>query len=418
MTMRITRLPNGMRVATDRMEGVETASLGIWVGVGTRNEPAEVNGVAHLLEHMAFKGTERRSARDIAEAIEDVGGHLNAYTTREQTAYYAKVLAEDAGLAVSILADILQHSVFDPDELARERAVVLQEIGQANDTPDDIVFDIFQETVFPDQPLGRPILGTVPIVERLSRADLTTYLRGHYAADTMVAIAAGRIDHEWFEGEIAAAFGDLPKTAAAAPAPARYQGGARIVARDLEQVHLVAGFPGVAALDDDFYAFQLYSTLLGGGMSSRLFQEVREKRGLVYSVYSFTASYLDDGVFGIYAGTGEHEVEELLPVLAGEIEQVALQVSDAELARARAQLRAGYRMARESTSARAEFLAQHILVQDRLVPIEEVLAELDRVGVDDIRRIGARVAKATPTLVALGPEVPAPVADRFAARFG
>src|SRR6185312_15179726 len=238
MSVRLTTLPSGFRIVTDRMDAVETVSLGVWVDVGTRHEPAAVNGVAHLLEHMAFKGTECRSALAIAEEIEAVGGHLNAYTSREHTAYYAKVLKEDVPLAVDILADILQHSIFDPVELDRERAVILQEIGQANDTPDDIIFDLFQERAFPDQAMGRPVLGRPEIIQNVPRDSVAGYLRANYAAPRMVLAAAGRIDHEALAEHAARAFAGLPHDSAAHTEPARYVGGELRERRDLEQVHI------------------------------------------------------------------------------------------------------------------------------------------------------------------------------------
>ena len=278
-TVRVTTLANGFRVATDRMDSVETTSLGVWAGVGTRNEPAEHNGVAHLLEHMAFKGTRRRSARDIVVEIEDVGGFLNAYTGREQTAYYAKVLAEDTPLVVDILADILQNSIFDAEELVRERAVVLQEIGQAEDTPDDIVFDHFQETAFPSQAMGRPVLGRAEIVRDLPRDVVAGYMASRYRAGQMVLAASGRIEHDALVEMAETLFSGLPAGAVPPSEQARYQGGDGRFARDLEQVHLVLGFEGVTYTDADYYAAAVLSQLVGGGMSSRLFQEIREKRG-------------------------------------------------------------------------------------------------------------------------------------------
>jgi predicted Zn-dependent peptidase len=319
MTVRVTTLENGMRVLTDVMASVETVSIGVWVDVGTRHEPAEINGVAHLLEHMAFKGTERRSALDIAEEIEAVGGHLNAYTSREHTAYYAKVLKEDTALAVDILADILQHSVFDPKELERERTVILQEIGQAIDTPDDIIFDLFQERAFPEQAMGRPVLGRAEIIRRIDRDTVASYMRRHYAAPGMLLAAAGNVDHDKLVAMARRAFSQLPLERVARHEPARYQGGDLREPRDLEQVHVVLGFTGFPYGDADYYAASVVSSALGGGMSSRLFQEIREKRGLVYSIYSFTHAYSDGGLFGVYAGTGEEEVEELMPVLCQEI---------------------------------------------------------------------------------------------------
>lgn len=414
MSVQVSHLANGLCVATDYMPQVETASLGLWVGVGTRDEPAEQNGIAHLLEHMAFKGTTTRSARAIAEMIEDVGGHLNAYTTREQTAYYAKILAEDSALAADLLSDILRRSVFDAEELKRERAVVLQEIGQSQDTPDDIIFDHFQATAFPDQPLGRPVLGLAPVVESLERDHLVAYLDSHYGAGNMVAVAAGRIDHDAFVKMIEAGFGDLPTGRQPDGGIARYQGGDYSEARELEQVHLVLGFPAIAADDPDYYALSAYSTILGGGMSSRLFQEVRENRGLVYSVYSFASCYRDGGVLGIYAGTGEEEVAELVPVVCEQLRALTGALEEPELNRAKAQLRAGMLMGRESTSSRAEALAQQIQIHNRPLSVAEILEKLDAVTTADIRRIAEKIVSGTPTIACLGPEASPARADVLA----
>ncbi|WP_119462128.1 M16 family metallopeptidase [Rhodospirillaceae bacterium SYSU D60014] len=414
--IRVTTLDNGLRVATDAMPAVDTVSLGIWAGVGTRNEPAAVNGVAHLLEHMAFKGTDRRSARDIAVEIEAVGGHLNAYTSREQTAYYAKVLVEDLPLAVDIIADILQHSTFDEGELARERAVVLQEIGQAEDTPDDIIFDHFQETAYPGQALGRPVLGLAEIVGSLPREAIRGYLHRHYRADRLVLAAAGRIEHDRLVELAAAAFRNLPTGEPESIEPARYQGGDFRQPRDLEQVHLVLGFDGVGYRDPDHYAASVLSTLLGGGMSSRLFQEIREKRGLVYSIYSFASAYTDGGLFGIYAGTGETEAADLVPLICDELVRLPETLDDEEIRRARAQLKAGILMARESTGARCEQLAQHLLVFDRPLSTAEVVAKIDAVDGPQLSRVARRLAASRPTVAALGPIDRVEAFDAIAAR--
>ncbi len=402
-SIRVTTLPNGLRVATDTMPDVQSVSLGCWVGVGTRNEAASVNGVAHLVEHMLFKGTARRSAFRISEEIENVGGQLNAYTTREQTAYYAKVLHEDAPLALDILADMLQHSALDAEELVRERTVVLQEIGQSADTPDDIIFDHFQATAYPDQALGRPVLGAADIVGSLPREALVDYIGGHYGGPGMVLSAAGRIDHDRLVELALKAFGDLPDRAPPTAETARYAGGDYREARDLEQMHLVLGFDGVGVHDPDFYAHSVLSTLLGGGMSSRLFQEVREKRGLVYSIYTFTGGYHDGGLFGVYAGTGEDEVAELIPVICDELAKVGEDVTEDEIARARAQLKAGTLMALESTMSRCEQLGQQLLIYDRPIPIEEIVRKIDAVDRDSVVAAARRLRRSRPTVAALGP---------------
>lgn len=403
MTVCISRLGNGMRVLTDAMDTVETVSIGVWVGAGTRHEPPEVNGVAHVLEHMAFKGTERRSALAIAREIEAVGGHVNAYTSREQTAYYAKVLAEDVPLAVDILADILQHSVFDPIELERERQVILQEIGQTEDTPDDIVFDYFQECAFPEQAMGRPVLGRADIIRRLDRPTVAGYMRRHYAASGMVLVAAGKVDHDALVALAERAFTDLPAEADLRTEPPRYKGGDLRKPRELEQVHVVLGFPGVAYSDPDYYALSVMSVALGGGMSSRLFQEIREKRGLVYSIYSFVHAYMDSGLFGIYAGTGEVEVAELVPALCAEMRRLPAGFDGEELQRARAQLKSGILMALESTAARAEHQAHHLLVYGRPLDPQEIVRRIEAVDAAAVVRAARRLGAGPLTLTALGP---------------
>ncbi len=402
-SVRISRLDNGLTVMTDRMPSVETASLGVWVNAGTRHETADINGVSHLLEHMAFKGTERRSARGIAEEIEAVGGHLNAYTSREHTAYYAKVLKEDVGLAFDIIADILQHSTLDAEELAREQAVVVQEINQSIDTPDDIVFDYFQATAYPSQAVGRPVLGTAELVRAMSRQTVADYMRANYGAGRMILAAAGNIEHDAVVDLVQRQFTALPPSRPAPEDKARYQGGDFREERDLEQVHVVLGFDGVSYDDPDFYAVSVMSTLLGGGMSSRLFQEVREKRGLVYSIYSFASSYVDGGVFAIYAGTGADEVGEVIPLVCDEVMKVTAGIQPEEILRARAQLKASILMSQESTSSRCEQLARQMLAYGRPVPVDEVVAKIEAVDAEAAVKAAKRIFASAPTFAAIGP---------------
>jgi predicted Zn-dependent peptidase len=399
----ITTLDNGFRIASDRMESVETVSLGVWVGIGTRHEEAAENGVSHLLEHMAFKGTSRRSARDIAVEIENVGGVLNAYTGREQTAYYAKVLSGDLPLAIDIIADILQHSTYDAQELERERGVVLQEIGQAEDTPDDIVFDYFQEAAFPDQSMGRPVLGRAAIITDLQSDAIARYQTSRYRPGNMVLAAAGRLDHAQLVDMASRAFDNLPRGYASAIEPARYQGGETRFPRDLEQAHILLGFEGIGIHEPDYYAGAVLSQLFGGGMSSRLFQEVREKRGLVYGIHSFASAWTDAGLFGIYAGTGENEARELLPVVCDELLKLPGDISHEELRRAAAQLKAGILMSREKTSARCEHLAAQLLIHDRVFTPAEIVAKVDAVTEIDLARVAKRLIASAPTLTTMGP---------------
>jgi predicted Zn-dependent peptidase len=379
LDIRQSKLSNGMTVITDFMPSVETVSLGVWVNAGTRHEAAEINGISHLLEHMAFKGTERRTAREIAEEIEAVGGLLNAYTSRDHTAYYAKILKQDVPLGVDILADILLHSSLDSDELAREQAVVVQEISQAIDTPDDIIFDHFQTTAFPNQAVGRPVLGTADLVRSFSRQTVSRYMRDHYGSGTMILAAAGNLDHDHLVAEAERHFEGLAPARIGDEEQARYLGGDYREERDLEQVHVVLGFDGVSYEDPDFYAMSVLSGLLGGGMSSRLFQEVRERRGLAYSVYSFSQSLTDGGLFSIYAGTGPEESAEVVPVICEEVRKVTQSVTADEVRRSRAQIKAGILMGLESTNARCEQLARQLMVHGRILPIEELVAQIDAV---------------------------------------
>nr|WP_295744874.1 pitrilysin family protein [uncultured Acidocella sp.] len=415
----ITTLPSGLTVLTERMERVETVSFGAYVGAGTRHETAAENGVAHFLEHMAFKGTERRSAADIAEAIENVGGHINAYTSREQTAYYVKLLKEDLALGADIIGDILCHSSFEPEELERERGVILQEIGQANDTPDDIIFDHFQSAAYPAQPMGRPVLGTEQIIRGMKREALPGFMRQHYTPENMVIAASGNLYHEQVVELAQRHFADLPRAERAAPMEADYMGGEYRELRDLDQAHIVLGFDAPGYGQPDYYPSMLLSTLLGGGMSSRLFQEIREKRGLVYSIYSFTAPAQDGGLFGIYAGTGESEAAELIPVTLEELEKVQRSVSEAELNRARAQLKAGLLMSLESTGSRCEQLARQWQVFGRIIPVEETVGKINAVTVEDIRASAAKIFRQKPTLATIGPVAQVPkfsaIIDRLAA---
>ncbi len=416
--IRVTTLPSGLTVVTERMDRVETVSFGAYIASGTRHETADENGASHFLEHMAFKGTERRSAAAIAEEIEAVGGHINAYTAREQTAYYVKLLKEDLALGADIIGDILTHSVFDPDELERERGVILQEIGQANDTPDDIVFDHFQETAYPDQPMGRPVLGTEAGIKTMRRDTLRGFMRRHYTAGNTVIGAAGNLQHDEVVALAEKHFAGLPTTQHPKAVDGLYGGGEFREDRDLDQVHIVLGFPAVSYADPDYYPSMLLSTLLGGGMSSRLFQEIREKRGLVYSIYSFTAPAMDGGLFGIYAGTGESEAAELMPVALDELRKVQNHVTEAELARARAQVKASLLMSLESTGSRCEQLTRQIQVFGRIIPTAETVSRIEAVTTADILRAANRIFRGAPTLAAMGPagRVPniAAIADRLA----
>lgn len=402
-TVKITTLPNGVRVVSDPMPTVESVSIGVWVRAGARFEPVETNGVAHLLEHMMFKGTTRRTAPEIAESIENVGGHINAYTAREVTAYYAKVLKDDVALAVDVIADIVQNSLFDEDELTRERSVVLQEIGQAHDTPDDVVFDNFQSVAFPNQPMGRPVLGLAGVVAKMPRAVVAGFHSKHYRGASLVLAAAGNITHEALVALGEAHFLDVPAGEPETFAASHYSGGERHEARDLEQVHFVMGFEGVPVGTDDYYALSVLSNLLGGGMSSRLFQEIRERRGLVYSIDTFLSASSDGGVFGIYAGTGPDLIEEFVPALCGEVSRLAESLSETEITRARTQLKSSLLMGMESTGARSERAGQQMLLYNRVVSVPELVEKIDRVTTEMLADIARRTFSSKPTLATVGP---------------
>jgi predicted Zn-dependent peptidase len=416
MNMEISILSNGLTIISDPMANLESAALGVWVGTGSRDEmPAEM-GISHMLEHMAFKGTSSRSARQIAEEIESVGGYVNAYTSREQTAFHARILKNDVKLALDITADILIHSTYEAGELERERQVVLQELGQARDTPDDIIFDHLQNVIYQNQPLGWPILGDEQTVTSFTPAALRDYSGRRYRAGGMTLVASGAVSHGEIIGIAEEKFAGLRPGSASASAAAHYVGGETRIEQELEQAHIAYAFPGVSANDEDFYVSQLHAVVLGGGMSSRLFQEVREKRGLCYSIYAFTNNFQDGGFTGIYVGTGEDDAAEVSAVIAGEMEGLCRAVSDAELARAKAQLKSSLLMGLERPGSRAEQIASQIFTFGRVQSVAEIVAQIERVDASDVRRYAARVM-ASPSIAAVGPVKKLERHDVFAARF-
>jgi predicted Zn-dependent peptidase len=402
MTIEITTLPSGLRIITDSMRDLETASLGVWIGAGSRHESESEHGLSHLLEHMAFKGTQRRSAREIAEEIEAAGGDLNAATSSETTAYYARVLASDTGLALDILGDILTQSAFDPQELEREKSVIVQEIGAAEDTPDDLVFDLFTDAAFPNQPIGRTILGTPERVSGFDRSSIERYLARHYAAPSAIVAAAGAVEHQRIVDEASAHFSALGATAAAAPEPARYYGGEKKLRRKLEQTHVVVGFQGCSFHNLEEYALTVFTNAVGGGMSSRLFQQVREERGLAYSIYSFHWPYADTGLFGFYAATAPGDVAELMPVALDCVREAADTLSEAEMQRAKAQMKVAQLTALESSGARAEQIARQHMFYGRVLPREEIIGRIDALSLEEVRHAGRRALSTAPTLAAIG----------------
>ncbi|HUF87045.1 MAG TPA: pitrilysin family protein [Thermohalobaculum sp.] len=403
MTVEITTLTNGFRVVTEHMPGRASAALGVWVDAGSRHETAAENGIAHFLEHMAFKGTATRSALEIAEAIEDVGGQLNAYTSRERTAYYARVLSDDVPLAMELIADILRAPRFHDADIETERGVILQEIGQALDTPDDIIFDWLQEVSYPDQPIGRNILGAPERVRAFTRADLTGFTGRHYAPGRMILAAAGDVEHGAIVRLAERLYGDLAPAPAGPHDAAAFGGGERRVVKPLEQAHMALALAGPAFAEADYHAALILSVILGGGMSSRLFQEAREKRGLCYTIFAQYGAWSDSGLMTVYAGTGGDELAELVDLTADQIARVAGSVGAAELARARAQTRAGLLMGLESASARAERLAALLSTLGRVPSVEETVGRVDAVDAPALARVAGRLLAAPPALVLYGP---------------
>ncbi|MBT9245467.1 insulinase family protein [Gemmobacter fulvus] len=408
MTLNIATLPNGFRIVTEHMPGLKSASVGIWVTAGGRHERAEQNGIAHFLEHMAFKGTQKRSALQIAEEIEDVGGYINAYTSKDMTAYYARVLSADVSLALDVIADIVLNPVFDPKEIEVERHVILQEIGQALDTPDDIIFDWLQDVSYPDQPFGRTILGLEERVSSFTREDLLRFVAEHYGPDQMILSAAGGVDHDSIVAQATAIFGGLTPVGAPVIERARFGGGERREVKDLEQVHFALSFEAPGYRHADVYTAQIYATALGGGMSSRLFQKIREERGLCYSIFAQSGAYEDTGAITIYAGTSAAEIADLTQLTVAELKRAAEDMTEAEVARARAQLKAGLLMGLESPSSRAERLARLLAIWGRVPDVDEAVAKIDAVTTADVRRYAAEMAASKAALALYGPVAEAP----------
>jgi predicted Zn-dependent peptidase len=416
LTLRLDTLPNGLRIVTESMPGLLSASIGIWVAAGGRHERADQNGIAHFLEHMAFKGTKRRTPLQIAEEIEDVGGYINAYTSKEMTAYYARVLSADVGLALDVIADIVLNPVFAKAEIETERHVILQEIGQALDTPDDIIFDWLNEASYPDQPFGRTILGPEERVAKFSRKDLTKFVAEHYGPGQMIVAAAGGVDHDTIMAQARDLFGDLKPLSQPGLQQARFKGSERREVKDLEQAHIALAFDAPGYREADVFTAQVYATAMGGGMSSRLFQKIREERGLCYSIFAQSAAYEDTGQITIYAGTSGEEIADLADLTVTELKRAADDMSEAEVARARAQIKAGMLMGLESPSSRAERLARLLSIWGRVPDVAEAVARIDAVSTADVRAYAARLAGAEAALALYGPVAAAPDLGRIRER--
>lgn len=371
---------------------------------GGRHERLEQNGIAHFLEHMAFKGTTTRSSLEIAEAIEDVGGYINAYTSREMTAYYVRVLGQDVPLGLDVISDILLNPTFDPQEIETERGVILQEIGQALDTPDDVIFDWLQGAAYPDQPIGRTILGPAERVQNFSRDDLSRFVQERYGPAQMILSAAGDVDHDVLVEAATQLFGHLPNRGSEDEDVAKFIGGQKRVEKDLEQAHFALCFDGPSYKDDAIYTSQILASALGGGMSSRLFQEIREKRGLCYTIFAQAGAFSDGGTTTIYAGTSGEQLPELAEITASEIRRAADDVTEKEISRARTQMKAGLLMGLESPSSRAERLARLVSIWGRVPELLETVEKIDAVSRQDVADMAARMAQdAKISLATYGP---------------
>ena len=399
-------LPNGVRIITEEIEHVRSAAVGIWVGAGSRDEHEEYEGISHFIEHMFFKGTEHRSARALAEALEAVGGQLNAFTTKEYTCYYAKILDEDLDLAIDVLSDMFFSSQFDEKEIEKEKNVVIEEIKMYEDSPDELIHDVFSENVWSDNPLGKPILGTAESIRELTREKILTYLSEHYAPDNVVISVAGKVKHEDIVAKLSKHFGTF------------HRGGRRVLeetpvwhqveryqTKDTEQMHILIGVPGLGQDDEDIHAMHIFNNVLGGGLSSRLFQEIREQRGLAYSVYSYHSTYVDTGLFAIYAGTSPNNTEEVIECVLKEMREIRDKgITEEELVRTKAQIKGGLYLGLESVSSRMSRLGKTELTYNRVLSPEEVVEKLEKVTLEDIKRVIGRLwQKDKISVMTLGP---------------
>ena len=398
----MTSLPTGLAVVTETASHLKTAAIGVFVAAGSRHEGASEHGLSHFIEHMAFKGTRRRSAREIAETIENVGGDLNAETGVERTSYFARLLGSDAPLALDVIGDLLTDSAFDPKELEREKNVILQEIGAVEDTPDDLVFDLFTATAWPDQPIGRPILGTREGVEAFDRTAIDGYLKRRYSAGATVVVAAGAVEHDQILALAQSHFQRLPATPAPPETRAAYRGGETKRRRRLEQTHVVVGFEGRPASARDHDAAQVFAAAAGGGMSSRLFQEVREKRGLAYSIYGFHWDFIDTGLFGFYAGSADRDAAEVVAASLDCLAETAHGLEDSEVRRVKAQMKVSLMTAFEQPAARVHQLSRQMQIYGRPLSLDEMLARVDAITVEEVRKTGAAMLRSSPTLTVIG----------------
>jgi predicted Zn-dependent peptidase len=421
-----TVLPGGLRVITESLPAVRSTAFGIWAGVGSRDEDLAHAGATHYLEHLLFKGTARRSALEISAAMDAVGGELNAFTAKEYTCYYARVLDADLPLAIDVLSDMVTSSLIEPKDVDAERGVILEEIAMNDDDPSDMVHEAFAEQLFGDTPLGRPILGSVDSINSITRVEIAEHYAARYTPDNLIIAAAGSLDHDEVVELARAAFAGVAGGDDAAPAPPRLPGpdlvlpetgtGVRLVSRGIEQANLVLGCTGMSRTDERRFALGVLNAALGGGMSSRLFQEVRENRGLAYSVYSFSSQSYDTGLWGVYAGCLPAKADEVLSICQDEIAKVISGgLTDAELERGKGQLRGSIVLGLEDPSSRMSRLGKSELVYPRLDPVDEILAAVEAVTHDDVREVAAAILSQPKALAVVGPFDDA---DSFAAALG
>jgi predicted Zn-dependent peptidase len=403
MTTSVSKLSNGLHVATQKIEHAHSVALGIWVKSGTRHESKSKKGLSHLLEHMAFKGTAAKNSLEIARDFERLGAQINAYTSREVTSYHVRVLKEYVYDVLGYLADIFLNSQFNEEELVKEKKVVLQELAEAEDTPDDIIFDDLQDVAFPDQSMGWSILGERKTIKKITREDLLTQRETQYTGSNAVIAAVGDINHQDFLAHTASLFGELDQGSPNISEKATFKAGRKIDVRPLQQQHIAIGFEGVSFYDPLFYPLAIYSTLLGGGMSSRLFEEVREKRGLAYSIHTFNSVYTDTGLFGVYAGTEAKDSQEVIRIILDEIEKTTKHIHDDEILRAKNQVKSSVLMNLENLSSSAETLAGNILYWKKPIEPLEIIEKIDNIGMQDLKQIALQLLERPHALASVGP---------------
>lgn len=395
-------LKNGLKIGVDEMHDVETVSIGVFVHTGSRNEATEINGISHFLEHLAFKGTKKRSAKAIAEEFESIGGYINAYTSREKTVYYVKILKEYSEFAVEFLSDILQNSIFKEEEIKKECDVILQELAMINDTPDDIIFDYFQDVAFPNQALGAPIIGNKKNILKFQKNDFLSYVKNQYNYGNMAVVASGNITLNELKKLTEKYFDNLSPNKIKKMQEAKYFGGDFYKQKKLEQIHCVLGFEGVSYLDDDYYKAQILALILGGGMSSRLFQEIRENLGLAYSIYAFNSNYEDTGTFAIYGASDIYKANKMMDAINLEIEKTTKKITDKELQKVKTQFKASLKMAKESTSKRMQKIGSEILIFNKIFSDQEIIEKFEDISLKNIKDIAQKIFSSKQTRVVMG----------------